>query len=312
MKVFVTGGSGFIGEWMLRELATRKLDIVSYDIVKPREELPGVKYVNGTILDEFVMVRHMRDCDAVLHLAAVLGVRRSAVELLNCLNVNIIGSQKVLQAAIMAGVGQILVTSSSEVFGDSEREKYDETSPLNPKSGYAISKLAMEQFAHAFAQEFGITYKVVRFFNTYGPGQVDEFVVPRFMQMAQKNEPITVYGDGQQVRSFCHIADSSRATVDVLMSNSTGGETFNIGNDLEPITILELAQRVVAAAKSTSKVNLVPFEESDRHAMREIYHRIPDISKVRERLGYEPCIDLDSGLASIIESSDIRAGWISH
>jgi UDP-glucose 4-epimerase len=209
----------------------------------------------------------------------------------------------------MANVGQILVTSSSEVFGDFERQKYDELSPFNPKSGYAVSKLAMEQYALAFAKEYGMTHKVVRFFNAYGPGQVAEFVVPRFVKMALANEPITVYGDGQQVRSFCHIGDAARATIDVLLSGDVGDETFNIGNDKEPITMLDLAHRVVAVAGSQSKVELVPFEGSDRHATREIFHRVPDISKARERLGYEPRINLDSGLATIIESSDIRPGW---
>jgi UDP-glucose 4-epimerase len=294
---------------MVQELLSRDVEVISYDIVHPRRELSGVKYVTGTILDEFNLADHMRGCDGVLHLAAVLGVQRADRELLNCLNVNIVGSMKVLQAAVMANVGQVLVTSSSEVFGDMAQQKYNEDSPLNPKSGYAISKLAMEQYALAFAKEYGITHKVVRFFNTYGPGQVDEFVVPRFLKLAMAGEPISVYGDGKQVRSFCHIGDSARATIDVLLSDRTGGETFNIGNDTEPITMLDLAHKVIAAAGSKSTVALTPFEGSDRQASREIFHRIPDISKVRERIGYEPRIDLDSGLATIIESSDIRLGW---
>jgi UDP-glucose 4-epimerase len=309
MKIFVTGGSGFIGEWMVRELLSRDVDVISYDIVKARREQPGVRYLYGTILDEFNMAEHMRGCDAVLHLAAVLGVRRSTVELLNCLNVNIVGSQKVLQAAVMAKVGEVLVTSSSEVFGDAAHQKYDETTPFNPKSGYAVSKLAMEQYAVAFAQEYGINHKIVRFFNTYGPGQVAEFVVPRFMKLAMAGQPITVYGDGKQIRSFCHIADSARATIDVLLSENTGGEVFNIGNDEEPITMLDLAERVIAAAGSASKVTLIPFDGSDRQAAREIYRRVPDIAKARERLGFEPRIDLDAGLASIVESNDIRPAW---
>lgn len=309
MKILVTGGSGFIGEWMVQELLSRDVEVISYDIVHPRRELSGVKYVTGTILDEFTMAAHMRGCDGVLHLAAVLGVKRAEVELLNCLNINITGSMKVLQAAAMANVEQILVTSSSEVFGDLDRQKYDELSPFNPKSGYAVSKLAMEQYALAFAKEYGITHKVVRFFNAYGPGQVSEFVVPRFVKLALSGEPITVYGDGQQIRSFCHIADAARATIDVLLSDTTGGETFNIGNDTEPVTILELAQRVIAASGSKSEVSLIPFEGSDRQATREIYYRIPDIGKARKCIGYEPRVDLDSGLATIIESSDIRPAW---
>ncbi len=309
MKIFVTGGSGFIGEWMVQELLSRDVEIISYDIVHPRQKLAGVKYVTGTILDEFNMAAHMRGCDGVLHLAAVLGVKRADVELLNCLNVNIVGSLKVLQAAVMADIEQVLVTSSSEIFGDIEREKYNESSPFNPKSGYAVSKLAMEQYALAFSKEYGVTSKVVRFFNVYGPGQVDEFVVPKFVKLALNGEPITVYGDGQQIRSFCHIADAARATIDVLLSDATRGEAFNIGNDREPVTILDLARRVIAVAASDSEVNLIPFEGSDRHASREIYYRIPEIGKARERIAYEPRVDLDSGLLSIVESSDIRSGW---
>ena len=133
--------------------------------------------------------------------------------------------------------------------------------------------------------------------------------MPRFVKLAMSGQPITVYGDGRQVRSFCHIADTARATIDVLMSEGSGGEVFNIGNDKEPITMLDLAKRVVAVARSGSDVALVPFEGSDRQATREIYYRVPDIAKARERLGYEPRIDLDSGLASVVESNDIRHGW---
>ena len=144
-KIFVTGGNGFIGVHVTRELVSRGFEVVSYDIVEPRRVLDSVAYVKGTILDEFQMAQAMKGCASVFHLAAILGVKRADTQLLRCMTVNIEGTRSVFRAAEMAKISNVLFTSSSEVFGDINNGALDEMSPYNPKSGYAISKLAGEQ-----------------------------------------------------------------------------------------------------------------------------------------------------------------------
>lgn len=310
MKVLVTGGNGFIGAQITKELVSRGIDVVSFDIVPPRNPMKGVQYVQGTILDTFALSRLLKGCDAVFHLAAILGVKRADLELLKCLSVNIQGTVAVLEAAVMSGVKHFFVSSSSEVFGDVNTGSLTETSPLNPKSGYAISKLAAEQYILGFHKEYGINYNVVRFFNVYGPGQVAEFVVPRFIKMVQNGQAPTIYGDGAQVRSFCHTADACRAVVDIFMKKEAHNQTFNVGNDLEPVNMKTLAEKTIKVMGLNLKPVYVPFNESDRNVSREIFYRVPDITKIRQMIRYEPRINLEDGIRSVIESGDIPASWV--
>ena len=300
-RVFVTGGNGFIGRYIVRELVGRGHAVVSYDLVPPTERLDNVSYQLGTIMDRFDMAKAMKGCDAVVHLAAVIGVQRATRELLNCLNVNIFGTVTVLEAALMADVENVLVTSSSEVFGDGAAEAYHETSPFNPKSAYAVSKLAGEEYALGFSRDFGLKHRVVRYFNVYGVGQAPEFVMSIFAERIARGETLEVYGDGSQIRAFCNARDAARGTVDVVLSPDTVGETFNIGNDLEPVTILELAHLFAEiGGLDASAIRRVDFEHTDRTATREIYRRAPDVSKARARLGYAPKVPLREGIDELI------------
>lgn len=309
MKVLVTGGNGFIGRMVVRELVGRGIEVVSYDIVHPVEQLKGVTYITGTIIDEFTMGRYLKGCDAAFHLAAVLGVKRTTVELLKCLTINIQGTLKILEACVMNKVPYIMIISSSEIFGDLNRTKVTEDSPFNPKSAYAISKLVAEKYVEGFRKEYGLDYNIVRFFNVYGPGQVAEFVVPRFIKMVQNGMAPQVYGDGGQIRAFCHIKDASRAIVDVFLNRSAKNQAFNIGSDLEPITMLKLAEKVLRIMDSDLKPELIPFSKSDRESSREIYYRVPDISKARRVIGYEPRIKIDDGIKDVVESNNIPDSW---
>jgi UDP-glucose 4-epimerase len=301
-RVFVTGGNGFVGRHVVKELIGRGHDVVSYDLVSAQDPLKGVTYRLGTIMDRLDMAREMKGCDLVIHLAAVIGVKRATKELLNCLNVNIGGTVTVLEATLMAGVENVLVTSSSEVFGDSGSEAYHETSPFNPKSAYAVSKLAGEEYALGFSREFGLKHRVVRFFNVYGPGQSPEFVMPIFANRAVLGQPLEVYGDGSQIRAFCNVRDAARGTVDVALSPDTAGETFNIGNDEAPVTMLELANLFAEVGKmAPDSVKQIAFQESDRTASREIYRRVPNISKMRKVFDYKPKVALREGVAELID-----------
>lgn len=304
MKILVTGGNGFIGSQVVNELLARNIEVVVFDLL-PGETREGVQQVEGTILDTFSISRALKGCDGVIHLAAMLGVQRTEYDTLGVLTVNIQGTSNVLQACINAGVGQCMITSSSEIFGDICQNKIDESSPFNPKSAYAVSKLAGEAYLQGFHKEFGIDYNIIRFFNIYGPGQVAEFVVPKFIQLALEGKAPTVYGDGKQIRSFCHMTDAARALIDVFLSKDAKNETFNIGNDEEPITMLELANKVVELSGIDAKPQLIPFENSDRNSSREIFHRIPDISKLRERFNYTPSVTIEAGIKDLLETRNI-------
>ena len=305
MKILVTGGNGFIGMHVVKELISREIEVISFDTAPPIEHLEGVEYVRGTIMDEFILGKHMRGCVAVFHLAAVLGVKRAETELLKCMIINIQGTIKVLEACVMNQVPHVLITSSSEIFGDINNGKLHEGSSFNPKSGYAISKLAGEQCVEGFRKEYDINYNIVRFFNIYGPGQVTEFVVPRFIKMVLNDIPPSIYGDGKQVRSFCHVSDTSAALVDLFFCVEARNSICNIGNDLEPVTIKELAAKVINKLGSRLEPKFVPFSGSDRQCNREIYSRIPDISKIIDLIGYKPKVMLDEGIQSILDYGNI-------
>jgi len=309
MKIFVTGGNGFIGTHIVSELVNRGINVISFDLVNPVKQIEGVEYHIGTIMDEVQMGRLMKSCNAVFHLAAILGVKRADTELLRCLTVNIEGSFSVFRAASMAGIKRILLTSSSEIFGDISEQKLNEIAPYNPKSGYAVSKLAAEYGLKGFCREYEVDYNVVRYFNVYGPGQVAEFVVPRFIKMVQEGLAPTIYGEGNQVRSFCHISDAVRATVDIFLDEFLVNTEFNIGNDLEPITIKELANLVCQQLGSNVQPIFKEFSESDRLGSREIYKRVPDITKLRNAIGYEPSLTLLEGMKTIIEAGMIPTSW---
>ena len=239
----------------------------------------------------------------------MIGVKRSDTQLLKCMLINIQGTVNALEACVLSKVPYVLLTSSSEVFGDVTRGQVDELSPFNPKSGYAVTKLAGEHYVRGFHSEFGLAYNIVRFFNVYGPGQVAEFVVPRFIRMVEEGTSPTIFGDGSQVRSFCHIHDARRAVVDIFEHRELRNETFNVGNDSEPVTMLQLARKVLRIMNSDLKPKMVPFSESDRASSREIYYRVPDIAKLKQAVGYEARISLDEGLQQLITSRNIPQSW---
>jgi UDP-glucose 4-epimerase len=309
MKVLVTGGNGFIGRHIVKELVSRNIEVISFDIIQPPQVLKGVKYVTSTVLDTFTMCKYLRGCDAVFHLAAILGVRRADQELLGCMTINIQGTINVLEACVMSGVPYILLASSSEIFGDINTKKIQEDSVFSPKSGYAISKLAAEKYVEGFGKEYGINYNIGRFFNIYGPGQVAEFVVPRFIKMVQNDLVPKIYGDGKQIRSYCHISDAARAVSDIFLNNNIRNEILNIGNDLEPITVTDLSSKIINLMGADLKPEFVDFSDSDRNTSREIYYRVPDITKIRRLLNYEPRIMIDQGIQSVIDGGDIPESW---
>jgi UDP-glucose 4-epimerase len=322
MSVLVTGGAGFIGShlteallergetvWVLDDLSTGNLQNIWHLFEHPR-----FHFVEGSVLDEGVLAETMRHCRKVYHLAAAVGVKLVVDDPLRTLETNVRGTETVLRWALRLGC-KVLVASTSEVYGKDTRngEKFREdddiTLGVSLRWGYACSKALDEYLARAYWRQKGLPVVIARLFNTVGPRQSPAYgmVIPRFVRQALAGEPITVYGDGKQVRSFCYVGDAVRALIGLMETPGLEGEVFNVGND-EPITIEELAHKVKAMTNSPSEIVYVPYEQVYGADFEDIRYRVPDISKLRQAIGYEPTVPLDEILRRVIDYERARLG----
>ncbi len=311
MKVLVTGGAGFIGTAMCRGLLEKGLEVALLDlpgqVERNRDRVPSEAVVfECSIMDKPAVEKAVRDCDYVVHLAAMLGVRKTEWMPVECLDVNIEGTRNVLDACRKTGVKKIVFSSSSEVYGEPVQVPMVEDDLPRPKSVYGVSKLVGEKYVEAYGKEHGLNYSIVRFFNVYGPGQVAEFVLPKFVLAAMNNKPLRIYGDGMQVRAFCYVDDAVEGASLALLKKEGDRQVFNIGNDSEPVTVKELAEKVLKVTGGGSKLAFVEMSEADRSGEREIQKRIPDISKARRMLGYSPRVSLEEGIKRMVEYGKIN------
>ncbi len=298
-KVLVTGGGGFIGREVCRILLNNNYKVRSFDLMKNTDKRIESNF-NGTILDPVEIAKAVEGCDYVIHLAASLGVANTEKNRLECLHINIQGTINVLEACVKHKIKKIIFSSSSEVYGEQIKIPISENSPLNPKSNYAISKLVGEEYMRAYYDTYKLKYNIVRFFNVYGDKQKSQFVMSIFTNKAIKNKNIEIFGSGNQIRSFCNVKDAANG-VFKLLQYKKNGEIFNIGNDLEPISINDLAKKIISISKKKIKINKIEFKKSDRDIKREIFNRVPDISKAKKELDYIPSISLNKGLKQIFK-----------
>ena len=293
MKIGITGGSGFIGTHVANALKS-KYEVVIFDRHKPNIE--GIEFIKGNIIDDSIQ-KAFEDCDVVIHLAAAVGVKITEEDPILTLNTNILGTKNVLEACKSNNVKKIILASSSEVYGEPLKTPIEESDPAIPITTYGISKIAAEEYVKAYAVSFGLKYTILRFFNVYGPGQSKDFVIPEFVSNTSKNNPILIHGSGSQIRSFCHISDISKG---VSLSIEKGdNEIINIGNASEPITISELAKKIIGITNSESSIQFVPFTDSNRRRQKEIINRIPSIKKAESILSYKPEISLNDGISML-------------
>lgn len=306
-KVFITGGAGFIGLTIAKMFSAKGFGVRLFDLVAPPESIG--EYKRGTIMYPDDIIRAMQGCDYVIHLAAMLGVKKTEDNRLACLDVNIQGTRNVLDACIRTGIKKVIFASSSEVYGEPLRNPIDETHPTVPKSVYAATKLAGEEYTRAYKQKFNLDFSIVRFFNVYGPRQVAEFVMPRFARAVLEDRPPTIFGEGTQKRSFCHVSDAAEGVYQVLTNEQANSNVFNIGNDAGTISMRDLAYKVVALSGKKIEPVFIDMEHANRTREREIMHRIVDISKARSILGYRPIVSLDEGIIDVLRQGNIRATW---
>jgi UDP-glucose 4-epimerase len=299
-RVLITGGAGFIGSKIAEICHKKGMRVRITDLFPPKHKYFH-ESLEASILDPYEISRAARGCDYVVHAAAALGVNRTETRRLKCLYINIQGTVNVLEAAVKEKVKKVLFLSSSEVYGNQDLDYYREDSPVMPISNYAITKLAGEEYLRAYKGSYGLDYSVVRCFNVYGENQKEEFVVPIFARRIAKGESPLIYGDGTQKRSFCHVEDAARGAVMALLSKKGSGRVFNIGNNTEPISMADLAHRMIALSGKKIKPKFVTYAASDREAKREIFRRVPSIENAKKVLGYKPIVSLNEGLTRVLK-----------
>jgi UDP-glucose 4-epimerase len=300
LKILITGGTGFIGSH-LTQFLKKDHDVTIYDIKKPIEK--DVKFILGDIIDGQKILQSFQDFDTVIHLAAAVGVENTETNPILTLNTNILGTKNILEACKKHNIKKVILASSSEIYGEPRKVPIDETQTPIPITTYGISKLASEEYLKSYAKTCGFNYSILRFFNVVGPKQSSRFVLPEFIKNALNNKPLVIHGNGLQIRAFCHIADICQGIEKSICKGD--GEIFNIGNDLEPITIENLAKKVISVLNSQSTIKYISFEKSGRNREQEIMTRIPSIQKAKKILSYQPEHNLKEIINSIAEQQNI-------
>jgi UDP-glucose 4-epimerase len=317
-RVLVTGGAGFIGVEMVRQLHARGKEVVVFDLWPQLERArkflpPGVETFHGSVLDRTALRDAIDGCDAVIHLAAVLGVAKTERFKLHTIEVNVNGTQNVVEIAATHGVKKLTFASSSEVYGEPSESPVKETTPTQGKTVYAVTKMMGEEVCKAFNQRYPhFRYTIVRYFNTYGPLQVAEFVLTRFIRAAMVGEAPLINGDGTQLRSYCYCEDSCRGTIDATFAQAADGQVLNLGNSTQRFTLEEAARIVLRVTGREGQLEPVfdrQFARGDRLQTREIFTRICDTSKAAAMIGYEARISLEDGVRRIVALGEPPETW---
>ncbi|MCA9370461.1 MAG: NAD(P)-dependent oxidoreductase [Candidatus Peregrinibacteria bacterium] len=305
--IFITGGAGFIGSHLVHRLAKEHKVTVFDNYRKDSlaalgyDQDPNVTIVKGDILDATLVKESMKGADYVIHAAAIVGVI-DVMNQLKTMEVNILGTHNVLEAAHELGVSErVIVFSSSEIFGKMAYKVTEEDSvrsgpPWEARWGYSVSKIACEHFAAGFHRAHNMPVTCVRPFNVYGPGQTMGGAMKMFITKALQNEDISIHGDGSPIRSWCYVDDFCNAIERCMKDPNAIGESFNIGNSKTAITVLGLAELVIELLNSQSSIL------HGEPLLQEIHLRIPDVSKAKTLLGWEAMTDLKTGIQKTAES----------
>ncbi len=315
MRVLITGGAGFIGSHLAEALLARGDEIFilddlstgSIDNVVHLKEHPKFHYTIDSVTNEPLLAELIDRCDTVVHLAAAVGVKLIVEAPVHTIETNVHGTEVVLKHANKKKK-LVLIASTSEVYGKSADVPFREDADLvlGPTSrhrwAYACSKMIDEFLALAYWKERKLPVIIVRLFNTVGPRQTGRYgmVIPTFVRQALAGQPITVFGDGEQSRSFTYVGDVVRGITALVDEPRAVGQVFNIGNGRE-ITIGELASKVRTMAGSRSDIVRIPYDQAYEAGFEDMPRRVPDISKIKQLVGYEPTVELDEILTRIIE-----------
>jgi UDP-glucose 4-epimerase len=315
MKALITGGAGFVGSHLAEALLTRgdevyvldNLQTGSIENIEHLKPNPRFHYTIDSVMNEPVTAELIDRVDAVFHLAAAVGVRLIVESPVNTIETNVHGTEMVLKLANKKKK-KVVLASTSEVYGKNSEVPFREDADLvmgattKGRWSYACSKAIDEFLAVAYHKEKRLPVVIVRLFNTVGPRQTGRYgmVIPNFVKQSLLGHPITVYGDGSQRRCFTYISDVVGALVRLADHEEAVGQVFNIGNDREEVTILELAERVKRLTRSRSSIVRVPYDEAYEEGFEDMLRRVPDLTRLRALIGYEPKVHLDEILENVI------------
>ncbi len=309
MRVFITGGAGFIGSHLCDALVARGDEVSILDNLSTGSKvniahLEGkIKVSQGDIRDKDLVEALVAESELVLHMAAALGVDNILENPIESISTNFYGSEVVLNASLKYDK-RILIASTSEIYGKNTKQPLSEIddrvigTPQKLRWTYSDAKALEEATAHFLFLTKQLKITTIRFFNTVGPRQTGKYgmVIPRFVKAALENQPLKIFGDGSQTRVFCHVSDSVKAILALSLNDKTVGEVFNLGGKGE-ISILELAKLIVKQTNSKSDISFTDYEDAYSVGFEDMARRVPDISKLTKFIGWEPKL----GLSTIIE-----------
>jgi UDP-glucose 4-epimerase len=315
MRVLITGGAGFIGSHLAERLIARGDEVTilddlstgSIENIQAIKDCPRFSYHIDTIRNYRLTAELVDMCDVIYHLAAAVGVRLIVESPVNTIETNIRGTDIILSLAAKKRK-RVLIASTSEVYGKRNRVPFreDDDLVLGPTNkgrwSYACSKAIDEFLAIAYWKEKKVPTVIARLFNTVGPRQTGRYgmVIPNFVQQALCGQDITVFGDGTQTRCFTHVSDVVEALIALAEHPRAVGQVYNVGSDRE-ISILELAHKIKEMTGSDSRITFIPYNQAYEEGFEDMMRRVPDITKIRQLIGYEPKVDLDSILQSVID-----------
>jgi UDP-glucose 4-epimerase len=311
MRVLITGGAGFIGSYLADALIARGDNVVVLDNFSTgstsniKHITKNLEIIDGDIRNSELINETTKDVHLVLHMAAALGVNTILESPLESISTNITGSEVVLNAAARYKK-RILIASTSEIYGKNPNQPLKETddrvvgSPQKIRWSYSDAKAIEEAMAVALHQEKDLQVTTARLFNTVGPRQSGQYgmVVPRFIKAALNHEPINIYGDGTQSRVFCHVQDAIEALLQLVGTDTTVNEVYNVGGTGE-ITIKHLAETIVKQTNSESTIEYIPYEKAYAPGFEDMQRRVPDISKIKQELNWSPKRDLTQIIADV-------------
>ena len=305
MRVFITGGAGFIGSHLCDALLKdgHQVSILDNMSTGSAANIAHIKdqieIHQGDIRDSALVESLMAPADLVLHMAAALGVNTILENPIESVSTNFTGSEVVLTAATKLKK-RIIIASTSEIYGKNPKQPLSETddrligAPQKIRWTYSDAKALEEAIAHALFLTKQLKVTTIRLFNTVGPRQTGRYgmVLPRFVQSALKNEPITIYGDGTQSRVFCHVQDAVRAILTIAATDSTIGQVYNIGG-IGETTIKELAEKIIERTKSNSTITYTPYDQAYTAGYEDMQRRVPNIEKIKTAISWQPANTLD-------------------
>jgi UDP-glucose 4-epimerase len=320
VRMLITGGAGFIGSylseayiqrgeevWVIDDLSTGSLENITQLLHHPR-----FHFVNDTILNREVLLELTGTCDVIVHLAAAVGVRLIIEEPLKSIHTNVVGTELVLEMANKFRK-KIFIASTSEVYGRNSKVPLHEDdqriygSTVLARWSYAATKAMDEFLALAYYRTKQLPVIIARLFNTVGPRQTGRYgmVIPRFVGQALRNDPITVYGDGSQTRTFTYVGDVVQGIMALIDEPGAVGEIFNVGGE-EEITIETLASKVKTITGSSSRIEHIPYSEAYQEGFEDMERRVPDITRIQRLVGYRNTRDIDTILTKVVEYERTR------